>query len=185
MACFGHDTDLRPRPGNWLAGFCLGAAGAAMVPNWLGTPIGPAANGEATFGLASPTQNSFGLGFKAPQKTAERELVSDAGLDEANSVPAALCNPSAISPCRPHKAESADLLSAAGNPLEIEMGDVIQLRDYNPKIKEAPEPQASVDLLYGVDLIAAYHAVYPKSIDDIPWPGMDSANYVADEKDPA
>lgn len=37
----------------------------------------------------------------------------------------------------------------------------------------------------GLAIIAEAISGYPASIDDIVWPGMDSANYVAPEKDPA
>lgn len=72
----------------------------------------------------------------------------------------------------------------------VVMGDVIQLRDYNPKIKEAPvqlEDGLSIIVqamaeAQGTSILTAYD---PSGIDGLAWPGMGSANYVAPEKDPA
>jgi len=79
------------------------------------------------------------------------------------------------------------------------MGDVIQLRDYNPKIKPAPVQTPLEDGLAIIAQAMAEHNLHPEfctgapvgnefgsGIDGLAWPGMDvQSPYMSPEKDPA
>lgn len=64
------------------------------------------------------------------------------------------------------------------------MGDVLAA-DFKAKRYLGKVNPVETPLETGLAIIAEAISSYPASIDDIVWPGMDSANYVAPEKDPA